>query len=138
LANAAASALRGIKRNGQAMTLYRPTLGSYDPVNPAAAVPTVDSSCPAFGLVLPASNGTIEAFDDRILSDPARRQSFRFVILAGSGLTLKPQAEDLLSTAEGVYRLLGATGLNPNGQGFILFNCGCTLDAQLTAAQLTS
>lgn len=118
-----------IAAKGQAMTLYRlGTVAAYDPVNPASAALTVAAQSPVSGVVLPASNGTIEAFDNRILNDPAQRRSFRFVILAAKQLTLVPQAGDILQTAEGLYRLLGATPLNPNGQGAILYNVGCTLD----------
>lgn len=118
------------------MTLYRLTLAGFDAVNPAATVMQVQLSCSAAGVVLPASNGTIEAFDNRILSDPLQMRSFRFVMLAGlqpdgTPLTFTPQANDILRTTEGLYRLLGATPLDPAGQGPILFNVGCTLDVQL-------
>lgn len=144
----AQAALRLITRKGQKMTLYRMGLsitcdntepcdspfGNYDPMNPAVAVPTVDIQCPAYGVVLPASQGTIEAFDARILDDPIQRRDFRFVILAAKGLTFNPQGADILRTGEGLYRILGATGLNPAGDGNIIFNLGCTLDVQKVIA----
>lgn len=110
------------------MTLFRLTLDGYDPMNPAAEEISVENETAGFGICLPASNGTIEAFDDRILSNPNQLQKFRFVILAGLGLEFEPGPEDLLATREGIYRLLGATKLDPSGEGGIIYNCGCTMD----------
>lgn len=121
-----------IAQKGAQMTLYRLKLTDFDPVSPSATVAEVDSFAPAVGVVLPASNGTIEAFDNRILSDPLQRQNFRYVILAGKGLTLVPQALDILSTPEGLYRILGTTPLDPAKDGVILYNVGATLDTQIT------
>lgn len=113
------------------MDLIRMKLDSYDPLHPAASTPEVFEQCKAQGVNLPASGGTIEAFDTRILSDPALRKSFRFFIVAGLGLTFTPQANDLLKTSEGYCRILGATPLNPAGDGAIIFNIGSTLEANV-------
>lgn len=115
------------------MTLRKMVLANYDPVNPGTSVPSVDSSHPCFGVVLPASQGTIEAFDNRALSDPIRRQQFRFVMLAAKELPagVVPLNNDQLVTAEGVYRVLGSTPLNPNGTQPIMYNVGCTTDLQV-------
>lgn len=117
------------------MTLYRLTLGTYDPVNPGGNEPTVDVQCAGFGVVLPAGKTELQAFgqaDNRLLTDPLAIQKFRYVILAGKGLTFIPTANDILKTNEGLYRLIGATPLDPAGQGAILFSCGCSLDIQLS------
>lgn len=110
------------------MTLFRLTLDGYDPEHPADEVITVENETGSFGVVLPASNGTIEAFDDRILSNPSQLQQFRFVILAGLGLEFEPGPEDLLATREGIYRVLGSTKLDPSGEGGIIYNIGATMD----------
>lgn len=123
------TARRLIAKNGQSMTLYRLTTEApYDPLAPSALALAISQQCPISGVVLPASNGTIEAFDARILADPDLLKNFRFVILAGSGTTFKPRPQDMLSTAEGPYRILGSTPLDPAGDGPIIFNVGCTLD----------
>lgn len=115
------------------MTLKRfKTSAAYNPLSPHTTAHELEASCQSAGVVLPASNGTIEAFDDRILKNPSLRQSFRFVILAGQPLTFDPQAQDILETNEGPYRLLGATQLNPDGLQAIIWNCGCTLDTAIS------
>jgi hypothetical protein len=122
------AAYDALKAAGQRMDLYRLSGGDYDPVNPSANARTVQQQTTSHGVVLPASNGTIEAFDNRALSDPNRRRKFRFVLLAGKGLVFAPESGDILKTAEGFYSVLGSTPLNPDGGGNILFNVGCSLD----------
>lgn len=103
----------------------------YDPLNPDESTLMILQTCPINGVNLPASQGTIEAFDNRILNDPQLRRSFRFFILAGLGLLFQPQANDVLTTAEGHCRILGATPLNPAGDGAIIYNVGATLDVHI-------
>lgn len=125
------------------MTLYRVGLPTYDPISPEASEPTILHQTACVGVVLPASPQSIAAFDKAILDDPLQRRNFRLVMLAGAApggslLPFDPQALDILKTNEGNYHLLGATGLNPAGDGNILWNLGCTLDTQLDiAATLT-
>lgn len=110
------------------MTLYRPKIGGgeYDPISPESHVLIIETQCPAKGVVLPASAGSS---DDRI--DQELRKSSRSVILAGLGLTFRPQGEDILKTNEGFYRIAGATPLDPSGLGVIIWNIGSTLDLSL-------
>jgi hypothetical protein len=131
-------ASRVLDKKGQAMTLFRFNLGGYDPETPELTTPSLSYQSPCKGVVLPASGGTIEASDDRILSDPRRRQSFRFVILAGLELTFRPRAQDILRTVEGDYCLLGASPLDPAGQGVIIWNCGCSKDVPIHIASAMS
>lgn len=126
-----ALALRLIAAKGQRMTLTRLSFVEYNPLAPNANLLTIEDQCPVNGVVLPASQGTIEAFDNRILDDPMQRRSFRFCILAAAGLTFEPRAQDVLLTTEGPWRILGATPLNPAGDGAIIFNVGATLDTQI-------
>ena len=121
------AAYDALKAAGQRMELYRLSQ-DYDPVSPATSARTVQQSAIGQGVVLPASNGTIEAFDNRALTDPNRRRKFRFVLLAGKGLDFTPENGDVLKTKEGFYAVLGSTPLSPDGDGTILFNVGCSLD----------
>lgn len=125
-----ASALALIKRKGQAITLYRVTVPIYDPLNPSAAVPTVAQQASGFGVILPPSNATLSRYEDVIGSDPQLRQKFRSLILAASGL-FAPQAQDIIKTAVGNYRVLGNDNLDPAGDGPILFTIGAVHDVQL-------
>jgi hypothetical protein len=126
----AATAQRLLGLKGQVMDLFRLKFDvSYDPLMPEVATPEVLGTCKVTGVNLPASQGTIEAFDNRILQDPALRKSFRFFILAGQGLELRPQANDILKTPEGYCRVLGATPLAPDGGEPIIYNVGATLDS---------
>ena len=131
----AQSALKLLTRKGQAMTLSRVSIGSYNPLEPSTTPPTVAGSCPAFGVVLPVSSSAVYdspgIFDSRILEDSLQRQKLRFVMIAGLGLTFEPQALDLLQTAEGVLRLIGASGLAPDGAQNIIWKLGCTFEPQI-------
>lgn len=125
------AAYAALKAAGQTVRLFRlgfPT--AYDPVNPTTSLKAVQQTTSGAAVVLPASNGTIEAFDNRLKDDPTVKQRFRFVILAGKGLSFIPEAGDVLETAEGFYRVLGSTPLNPNGAQAILYNVGCTTDLE--------
>lgn len=133
----AETALRLLTSRGQAVTLFRIGVAGYDPVNPAQSTPAILNRCAGNGIVLPASTQLMASFDDRILTDPLLRQSFRYVILAGVNLTFKPQAQDILQTGEGYYRLLGANPLNPAGEATaIIWSVGCTLDTQIDLTAL--
>lgn len=119
------------------MTLCRLTFGGYDPLTPTAAgAVSVSQRCPVSAVVLPASQGTISNFDNQILKDPERLRSFRYLILAAKGLTFEPKANDVLRCFEGLYRLLGATPLNPAGDGAIIFSVGATLDNVISIAAI--
>lgn len=129
-----ATALRLITAKGQRMTLTRLSFpDAYDPVNPGEATLEIESACYAQAVVLPSNNSTLTllGLDDHILSDPLRRQSFRYLIIASSGLTFAPRAEDVLITSEGSWRIIGVTPLNPAGDGAIIYNVGATLDTQI-------
>jgi len=127
-----ATAFRLLKQKGQKFTLLRlADSADYNPVTPGDTAVEVAFQTTCHGVVLPSTQGTIEAFDNRILDDPAQRRAFRFCILAAQGLDFEPQAQDVLLTAEGPWRILGATPLNPAGDGAILFNVGATLDTQI-------
>lgn len=124
------SALRLITAKGQAMTLYRVTLATYDPLNPSASVPTIAQSASGFGIVLPPTTQTLAAYESVIKADPQARQAFRSILLAAKGF-FTPQPQDILKTAEGNVRIIGVDSLNPAGDGAIIYTLGCTLDLQL-------
>lgn len=109
------------------------TTGIYDPITPNNTTPTVIATSNTFGVVLPSNNSTLTllGLDDHILADPLQRQSFRYVILAASGMTLAPIVQDVLITALGPWRILGVTPLDPAGDGAIIYSVGATLDTQL-------
>jgi hypothetical protein len=113
------------------MQLIRLKLDTYDPLHPDQSTPVILAQTTAYGVNLPASGGTIGAFDNRILSDPALRKSFRYFLIAGSGLAFEPEANDILKFSGGYARVLGATPLNPGGDGAIIHNVGATLDSNI-------
>jgi hypothetical protein len=131
----AQTALKLLRNKGQKMPLVRLVTGSYDPQNPSSSLPQVDQTCDAFGVVLPVSSSGVydsqSIFDARLLEDSLTRQKLRFVMIAGLGLTFDPQALDILQSAEGNLRLLGATGLAPDGTQNILWKLGCIFEPQI-------
>ena len=117
------------------MTLVRLSYpDAYDPVNPGAVTLEMEASSYVFGVVLPSNNSTLTllGLDDHVLLDPLVRQSFRYLIMAASGLTFPPRARDILITeTQGQWGVLGVTPLDPAGDGAIIYNVGATLDSQI-------
>jgi hypothetical protein len=109
------------------MTLYRIVTANYDPLYPAGSDPIVGGNSPAFGVVLPMNTNN-SVFDSVETKDPLVRKLLRFVILAGKGLTFEPRTQDILLTAEGAYRIVGLTPLNPDGRQAIIYSVGASLD----------
>lgn len=126
------SAFKLIQRKGCAVTIHRVRCTNYDPMNPDLTPAAPLSSTNGVAVLLPASNGTLEAFDDRLGDDPNARRNFRFMILAGKNLAFKPEADDVILLPEGLARILGVTPLNPDGDADIIYNVGSTLDVQIT------
>lgn len=112
------------------MTLNRIALSNYDPVNPDGSEPLLAQTCSTFGAVLPV-NTTRSVFDTVDSKDPLVRQSLRYLILAGLGLTFRPKPQDILLTGEGPYRILGLTPFDPSGEGAIIFEVGASLDVSI-------
>lgn len=121
-AKAQNTALALIGKFGQVTSFARITVGTYDPVtgDPTDLSVQMDS---VTVVSLPASGGTVQAFDNRFTED-LRKGKVRFFYVAAKGMTLEPQPGDLLYFEGALWELAGATPLNPAGTP-VLFTFGC-------------
>lgn len=70
-------------------------------------------------VVLPASKGTIEAFDIRVGPGTNIVTEFRFLLIAASGLEITPMPNDIVTIEGADWALKGATPLAPDGTPII-------------------
>lgn len=108
------TALNLITEFGIPLTLRRKVPGTYDPVldtDGAATEITQEIRC----VVLPASKGTIEAFDNRLVGDTLIETKLRALKIAAKGLTFVPAAGDTLEHEGSTWTLLGCTPSSPAG-----------------------
>jgi hypothetical protein len=80
-------------------------------------------------LILPASGGTLEAFDVRFMNDVRDSANVRFALVAGSGTTFRPEPNDLaVLYADGLeWLVMGCTPLNVDGATDIIYSIGFRL-----------
>ncbi len=66
-------------------------------------------------VILPASGGTLEAFDVRFMSDVKDSTDVRFSLVAAAGSTFQPEPKDEVTILGQVWQVMGCTPLNVNG-----------------------
>lgn len=109
------TALRLITAKGRDdLVMKRKTAASYDP-DQDVEVPGVDMSQPIKCVVLPASKGAIEAFDNRIEAGTLIEANLRQLKIAAAGLLFEPKAGDLVEFEGSRWTALGCTPINPAG-----------------------
>ena len=108
-----ATADRLIKKNGRTFTIYRKT-GALDAV--AGTFASGETSGTISAVTLPASKGTIEAFDDATNADLVPT-NVRFFLASAKGFAPRDNDEVLLDGAR--WRIAGVTTLAPNGEAII-------------------
>lgn len=108
------TALAKIQQFGREVQISRPTQSSSDPVTG-----TVVNGAPVTGtlkvLVLPASKGTIEAFDNRLQGGTLIDEKLRFILAAAKGAPFEPASLDELTFDGQTWQVLGCTPLSPAG-----------------------
>lgn len=108
------TAYRLIDRFGAPLTITH----SNEVVDPVSGVgdDAADTSFTFRAINPPASKGTIEAFDNRLIGMAAEiGKSVRFFILAAKGATLVPAANDAATFDGASYTVLGCTPIAPAG-----------------------
>lgn len=123
-AAAAASALELIQEFGQSVTMTRTSAGTFDPGAGSISGATTQTQTVVV-VSLPASGGTVQAFDDRLRQELIAGR-LRFFYMAptladGSALTFVPKPGDLLTFEGKKWELAGSTPLNPAGTP-VLYN----------------
>ena len=102
---------------GQTVALTR-TTKSTDPITGVQTdVLTTASTCS--GIVLPASKGTLEAFDNRLESGSLAGKDVRFLKLAAEDLAFEPRPNDVATFASSDWLVLGCTQVNPAGTALV-------------------
>ena len=104
---------------GQVMRI---SLGTVDFVTDEKT-DTQEIYSPAAMISLPASKGTIQAFDNRFSEDLVKGK-IRFFMVAAKGITFELESGHYLIAQGVVYEVLGATPLKPSDTT-ILYNVGC-------------
>jgi hypothetical protein len=129
---ARATALRLIKKKGMPVTLYR-VAGGYDPVNPDQTQLAVLLQTSGFAIALNLTSTAARAFTeaDNSLKNLLYAKAWRYIVLAGSGLTFFPQPDDVILLSEGPFRILGTIPLSPDGGDPITIDLACTRDVQI-------
>mgnify|MGYP001271639773 CR=1 FL=1 len=112
-----------LKKAGTSMVLRVTTPGTFDPVAGTETGETV-TDYPCVGIVLPASKGTIEAFDNRFVGGTLIEQNLRAVKLAAHDLPVVPKGGDNLVINNQEWTILGSTPLAPDGVTNIMFSLG--------------
>lgn len=119
------SAAKMIKRFGVQGTLHRAPGGTFDPVEGENYLVDPIEAHPVVMLLLPASKGTTEAFDNAFKHlGPAMVEKInRFAIFAADGLEVVPEYGDRVQYGTATATVIGSTPLAPNGEP-ILYRVG--------------
>lgn len=70
-------------------------------------------------VILPASQGTLEAFDVRFMSGVMDDLNVRFCIMSAKDSTFTPAPKDVADYYDGEWQVMGCTPLNVNGTAVI-------------------
>lgn len=106
---------------GTLATLSRVT-SSYDAVAGEKIVTAIQTDSVAV-VSFPASSGTVQAFDNRIVEE-YKKGKIRFFYVAAKGLNFEPEAGDLLFVKNKVWEVAGTTPLDPDCASPILYTLG--------------
>lgn len=110
LAEGDAAALT-FKRVGEGV--YNPVTGGYD---------GGDIEFTGIAVILPASQGTVQAFDIRFEGGTLIESRLRALLIAAHGMTHEPAPGDKVTFPDGrVGTMLGCTPLNPDGANPIIY-----------------
>lgn len=99
------------------MTVNRYTF-STDPVT-GIVTKTLLATQPLTAVILPASKGTLEAFDVRFMSSAMEGTDVRFGILSAEGAVFQPEPLDEAVFFDGTWDVMGCTPLNVAGTAII-------------------
>lgn len=117
------TALQLIQNRGNSYPIRRESPVS-DPVSGSVDPDPVISSGTIQAIILPASKGTVEAFDNRVATDSTRLRKLRFVLAAAKGFPFEPQNGDILEVNGEDWLILGATPLAPDGTTPLIYKMG--------------
>lgn len=101
------------------LTFSRSVPGEYDPETGSS---TTSLAWTGIAVILPASKGTIEAFDQSFESGTLIESNLRALIIAAQGMERAPAPQDSVTFDDGsVWTLLGCTSLDPDATTPIIY-----------------
>ena len=103
---------------GQQVTISRSVGGEYDPVTGVDTEPTVETQI-ATVVVLPASKGTVEAFDIKYEGGTLIESNLRALKIAAKGLSWPPGPGCSVELDGHKWVMIGATESSPAGTDLI-------------------
>lgn len=110
----ASTALRLIGNYGRQIEFSRTVGGEYDPDAGEPTGSTTETE-QATVVVLPASNGTVQAFDIRFDNGSLIEQNLRALVIAAKDLAWMPAPGDKASFDGADWTFIGCTPINPEG-----------------------
>lgn len=119
---------RILRDKGRALVLVREAT-AFDPATGVNT--TTETTYDVVGAVLPASQGTIQAFDNRLQSGTLIDEKLRYIILSardadGNQLAITPKSSDTMRFDGADWFVLGSTPVAPAGTP-VYFKIGCQL-----------
>lgn len=108
-----ATALRLIAKYGRTVQFTRNEDGEYNPGN--GTVGEDDQPEDATVVVLPASGGTVEAFDIKFDSGTLIESNIRALVIAAKDLPWMPKPGDKAAFDGDTWTFIGCTPINPAG-----------------------
>jgi len=110
----AALAAEMIGEYGQVLTMKRVTADSYDPITGSTVVGSTETQS-ITAVVLPASKGTVEAFDNKLVGGTLIESNIRALKIAAAGLLWPPGPGCVIEYDGQDWQMLGATPASPAG-----------------------
>lgn len=107
-----------IEEFGQTLTMRRVTEASYDPATGMTSPGTAEEQ-PITAVVLPASKGTVESFDNKLLNGTLIESNIRALKIAANGLLWPPSPGCVVMYDGQEWKMLGATPSNPAGTALV-------------------
>lgn len=107
-------ALTKIVQFGRDVTITRHSDTGRDPII-GTVTEIVELTGTLKALVLPASKGTVESFDNRLEGATLVDGRMRFVVAAAKGAPFEPRSLDEIEFDGAKWLVLGCTPLAPNG-----------------------
>jgi hypothetical protein len=110
--NAQKTADRLIKQFGFKLPVLKPVY-EFDPVSGLNTIVSIQVSTNN-SVSLPASSGTVQAFDNKFKED-LKKGKIRFLYISSKELSFEIEAGDLVIFENRLWHIAGATPLNPAG-----------------------
>jgi hypothetical protein len=106
-------ALKMIKQNGVALVLTRTAPGTVSTAGtPTAGAATTSNT---YGAFLPLSSYS----DNKEEVNALAQRKIRYLLIAGKGMTLQPQPQDVLAQGSVSWRVESSTPISPNGADIV-------------------